>query len=75
MATVQIPEDVARIDAVAVELNDEASDVLEYQVRGHEESFDVDPELEAVLLESIAHGERGEHISAEELLREMRSRE
>lgn len=40
-----------------------------------EETFQVDAELEAVLLESIAQGERGETISAEELLREMRSRE
>lgn len=40
-----------------------------------EETFEVDAELEAVLLESIAQGERGETISAEELLREMRSRE
>ncbi len=43
--------------------------------RGDEDTFEVDPELEAVLLESIAQGERGEHISAEELFREMRSRE
>ena len=40
-----------------------------------EEIFEVDAELEAVLLESIAQGERGESISAEELLRELRSRE
>ena len=40
-----------------------------------EETFEVDAELEAVLLESIAQGERGETISAETLLREMRSRE
>lgn len=40
-----------------------------------EETFEVDAELEAVLLESIAQGERGERISAEDLLREMRSRE
>jgi hypothetical protein len=40
-----------------------------------EETFEVDAELEAVLLESIAQGERGETISAEALLREMRSRE
>ena len=40
-----------------------------------EETFEVDAELEAVLLESIAQGERGETISAEELLRELRSRE
>jgi hypothetical protein len=40
-----------------------------------EETFEVDAELEAVLLESIAQGERGETISAEDLLREMRSRE
>lgn len=39
------------------------------------ETFEVDAELEAVLLESIAQGARGETISAEELLREMRSRE
>jgi hypothetical protein len=43
--------------------------------RDEEETFEVDAELEAVLLESIAQGERGEHIWAEELLREMRSRE
>jgi hypothetical protein len=40
-----------------------------------EETFEVSPELEAILLESIARGERGETISAEELLRELRSRE
>jgi len=43
--------------------------------RDSEETFEVDAELEAVLLESIAQGERGERISAEQLLREMRSRE
>ena len=43
--------------------------------RDSEETFEVDSELEAVLLESIAQGERGERISAEQLLREMRSRE
>ena len=41
----------------------------------HEESFEVSAELKAVLLESIAQCERGETISAEDLLREMRSRE
>jgi len=40
-----------------------------------EEAFEVDSELEAILLESIAQGERGETIPADELLREMRSRE
>jgi len=40
-----------------------------------EETFEVDAELEAVLLESIAQGQRGETIAAEDLLREMRSRE
>jgi len=43
--------------------------------RDSEDTFEVDAELEAVLLESIAQGERGERISAEQLLREMRSRE
>jgi hypothetical protein len=40
-----------------------------------EEEFEVDAALEAVLLESIAQGRRGETIPAEDLLREMRSRE
>ena len=40
-----------------------------------EETFEVTPELEAVILESIAQGRRGETIPAEELLREMLSRE
>jgi hypothetical protein len=40
-----------------------------------EETFEISPELRAVLLESIAQCERGETISADELLREMRSRE
>ena len=43
--------------------------------RDSEETFAADTELEAVLLESIAQGERGERISAEQLLREMRNRE
>ena len=49
--------------------------VVTVLARDSEETFEADPELEAVLLESIAQGERGERISAEELLREMRSRE
>jgi len=40
-----------------------------------EETFEVSPELRAVLLESIEQCERGETISADELLQEMRSRE
>jgi hypothetical protein len=40
-----------------------------------EETFEVDAELEAVLLESIAQGKRGETVPAEVLLGEMRSRE
>ncbi len=43
--------------------------------REDEETFEVSPELRAVLLESIAQCERGETISADELLSEMRSRE
>jgi len=45
------------------------------QNRDGEELFEVDAELEAILLESIAQGERGETMSAEELVRELRSRE
>jgi hypothetical protein len=40
-----------------------------------QETFDVTPELKAALLESIAECERGETISADDLLRQMRSRE
>ena len=40
-----------------------------------EETFEADAELEAVLLESIAQGKRGQTVSAQDLLREMRSRE
>jgi hypothetical protein len=52
----------------------EGADVMLLALDG-EETFEVDAELEAVLLESIAQGERGETISGEALLREMRSRE
>jgi hypothetical protein len=40
-----------------------------------DDTFEIDAELEAVLLESIAQGQRGETVSAEELLNELRSRE
>jgi hypothetical protein len=40
-----------------------------------EETFEVTPELKAVLLESIAQCDRGETISADQLFQEMRSRE
>lgn len=52
----------------------EGSDVTLLALDGEEE-FEVGPELEAVLLDSIAQGQRGETISAEDLLREMRDRE
>ena len=52
----------------------EGADVMLLTLDG-EETFEVDAELEAILLESIAQGQRRETISAEELLREMRSRE
>jgi hypothetical protein len=44
-------------------------------VIGGEDTFEVDAELEPVLLESITQGERGETIAAVVLLEEMRSRE
>jgi hypothetical protein len=42
---------------------------------GPAETFEVDPELKAVLLESIAQCQRGETISADELIEEMLRRE
>ena len=52
----------------------EGADIMLLALDG-EESFEVDAELKAVLLESIAQADRGETIPAEELLRELRSRE
>lgn len=52
----------------------EGADVTLIALDG-EETFEVTPELKAVLLESLAQADRGETIPAEELLREMRSRE
>jgi hypothetical protein len=40
-----------------------------------EAGFDVDPELKAVLLQAIAECDRGEKISADELLRELQNDE
>jgi len=40
--------------------------------RETDETFEVPPELEADLLESIAQAERGETISAEEVLKSLR---
>ncbi len=40
--------------------------------RESDETFEVPPELEAELSESIAQAERGETISAEEVLRRLR---
>lgn len=39
-----------------------------------ETTFEADAELEAVLLESIAQGQRGETITAEQLFRDLQSR-
>jgi hypothetical protein len=52
----------------------EGADIMLLALDG-EESFEVDAELKAVLLESIAQADRGETIPAEEILRELRSRE
>ena len=52
----------------------EGADVTLLALDG-EETFEADAELEAVLLESIAQGRRGETTSAQDLLREMRNRE
>lgn len=41
----------------------------------HENGFEVEPELKAVLLEAMAECDRGEKITAEELLRELQEDE
>ena len=52
----------------------EGADVMLLALDG-EETFDVDDELKAVLLASIAQADRGQTISAEELLSELRTHE
>ena len=73
--TVQIASGKVINGQVVVEADlPEGADVTLIALDG-EETFEVDAELEAVLLESIAQGKRGETISADDLLREMRARE
>ena len=52
----------------------EGADVTLIALDG-EETFEVGAELEAIILESMAQGRRGEVIAAEELLGELRRRE
>jgi hypothetical protein len=46
--------------------------VVTVLARESDETFEVPPELEAELLESIAEADRGETIAADELLRRLR---
>ncbi len=46
--------------------------VVTILAREADETFEVPPELEAELLESIAQADRGETISAEEMLERLR---
>jgi len=46
--------------------------VVAILAREADETFDVPPELEAELLESIAQADRGETISVEEMLERLR---
>ena len=46
--------------------------VVTILAREANETFELPPELEAVLLESIAQADRGETISAEEMLERLR---
>ena len=46
--------------------------VVTILARETDETFEVPPELEAELLESIAQADRGETISAEEVLKRLR---
>ena len=46
--------------------------VVTILAREADETFEVPPELEAELLESIAEADRGETISADELLERLR---
>lgn len=46
--------------------------VVTILVREADETFEIPPELEAELLESIAEADRGETISADELIERLR---
>ena len=46
--------------------------VVTILVREADETFEVPPELEAELLESVAEADRGETISADELIERLR---
>ena len=46
--------------------------VVTMLARDADETFEVPPELEAELLESVAQADRGETISAEEMLERLR---
>ncbi len=46
--------------------------IITMLAREAHETFDVPPELEAELLESIAQAERGETLSADDVLRRLR---
>ncbi len=46
--------------------------VVTILAREADETFDVPPELEAELLESMAQADRGETLSADELLQRLR---
>jgi hypothetical protein len=48
--------------------------VVTVLARESNETFEVPPELEAELIESIAEAQRGETVSAEELLQRLRRR-
>jgi hypothetical protein len=50
----------------------EGADVMLLAMDG-EETFEVSAELESILLASIAEGARGETVSADDLLRDLRS--
>jgi hypothetical protein len=74
MAIMQITSGKVVSGRVVVEAElPEGADITLIALDG-EETFEVSPELEAVLLQSIAQGQRGETISAEDLLHELRMR-
>ena len=52
----------------------EGADVTLIALDG-EETFEVSPELEAIILRSIDQGRHGDVVAAEDLIAELRSRE
>lgn len=73
MRTMQLATGTVVGGKIVVEGDPLPEGVVTILARDADETFEVPPELEAELLESIAQADRGETISADEVLERLRS--